>query len=134
MHESNFQIEFDAGHLVVDAHRHHFRVWVRCAGELDTDGPTRGMVVDFRVLSKLLDSKVRCPLEGYMLVDENDLQPGWERIEGLPVKAVPFRPTVEHLAQWCFDEVTGGLAAAHAAKVASVEVWENDRCMAAYRP
>ena len=134
MFESHFQTEFDGGHLVLDAHRHHFRVRVRCVGELDDRGPTRGMVVDFRLLATLLDTRIRRQLEGFMLVDEAevDAMAGIDQLEGLPLKRVPFRPTVEHLAHWCFEQVTEGLSPRHADKVESVEVWENERCMAAF--
>lgn len=135
MFESQFQTEFDGGHLVLDAHRHHFRVRVRCAGELDDRGPTSGMVVDFRVLANLLDRRIRRELEGFMLVDESeaDALAGVDQLEGLPVKTMPFRPTVEHLARWCYEQVTEELSPGHADKIESVEVWENERCMAAFR-
>jgi 6-pyruvoyl-tetrahydropterin synthase len=129
-YRTRFEAEFRAGHLVIDPHVHTYRVGITCSGEPDHKGATEGMVVDFRLLAEVFDAAIRSELEGYMLVGPNDNTSTLE--SGLPVKQLPSRPTVEHLAFWCFQRVTEKLGNPLGQRVERVTVWENDSCMASY--
>lgn len=133
MYSSAYQFEFDAGHDVLTPHRHTFRVRVECAGPIQSDGPSEGMVIDFRLLAAAARRTVRAELDGRMLTDDPELAAAL-RSQSVDVALVEFRPTVEHLARYCFERLADELPSAEAATIRRVVIWENDACMASYEP
>ncbi|HEX2253414.1 MAG TPA: 6-carboxytetrahydropterin synthase QueD [Thermoanaerobaculia bacterium] len=99
-------------------HGHNYRVRVHvAAGELDA----LGMVIDFADL-KTVVREVVDPFDHRVI---NDIPPFDQR-----------NTTAELLSQYVFEEVDRRLAERHGrrARVARVEVWENDTACATYQP
>ena len=93
-------------------HGHNWRVELRVEGERLDD---LGMLVDFGILKGILGRELERLDHSFL----NDTPP-FDRIN----------PTSENLARHLFDAV--GRELPDGVRVASVAVWESDRCAAAY--
>lgn len=101
-------IEFDAAHRVPSRegtpfapHFHHYRVTVRICGPLiDKPGtPDHGMVIDFADLTALMDERIGQWLSNQTLLWAGDDAPDEDAMY------LPFVPTAENLAKWCYDQI-----------------------------
>ena len=123
MFEVTIEETFAAGHALrnykgkcENVHGHNYRCQVTLEGaELDAIG----LLVDFvelkRVVHVALDR-----MDHHWL---NDLPP-FDRLN----------PSAENMAQYIYEQVTGGLSAREGVRVAGVRLWETDTASATYRP
>ena len=125
-------VEFDAGHDVLNPHDHHYRVEVNAVGPTRSDGPTEGMVVDFRLITRVLTEHVKRPLEGRMIVGPGELSnhdlPDEERYD------FPTRPTAELMARWAYEQLVENLSTNDAQLIERVTVWETPYAAGSYQP
>ncbi len=98
-------VEFDAGHRVLShdgacrrPHGHRYRVTVTCEGTV----PASGMVVDFGVLSRLLDEHVHDVYDHRFMcsVDDVAMLHALATLDPDGTVVVPDHPTAENIAQW----------------------------------
>lgn len=108
MYEVRKEIEFVAKHRVptheaksFDPHPHHYRLIATVRGEIveDPQSPINGMVVDFGHLRTLMKEEVFDALDHRTLIFWEDDTVG--DLE-YPRKPLPFTPTAENLARWCY--------------------------------
>jgi len=111
------QFRFEAAHVLPHhpgkcsrLHGHSYRLDVAIEGGLQSDGPARGMVLDFDEISAVVKPAVVERLDHSSL---NDLMPN---------------PTAEHIAQWIWRELSGKLAG-----LAEIVVWETQTACAVVR-
>ena len=98
-------VEFDAGHRVLShdghcrrPHGHRYRVTLTCEGTV----PASGMVVDFGILSTLLDTHVHDVYDHRFMVAVDDVAM-FDALNALDpdgVVVVPDHPTAENIAEW----------------------------------
>lgn len=140
------EVEFDYGHRIPDhaskcssMHGHRGRVVVEVVGDLQTQGPATGMVVDFSVIKQALVDCVVTPFDHKTLLYEQDplYTALWKlgaRIERanaygdivmIPhfgiVQGLTCVPTAENLAKLIFDRLALVLCPL---AVVRVQFWE----------
>lgn len=128
---------FDSAHFLAgyegkcsNIHGHHWVIEVRVSGrQLETEGVTRGMIIDFGDLKhevrKLADSFDHALLYENGTLRSTTLEA--LREEGFCLIALPFRPTAENFARHFYLMLTGrGLP------VRSVTVYETPENGAVY--
>ena len=130
---------FDSAHFLTDyygkcenLHGHRWRVVVSLeAGELQTEGTMRDMVLDFGVFKRAVRELAE-ELDHTFLVEEGslaaDTQACLER-DGFSLTILPFRTTAENLARYFCERL-----AAQGLPVAQVEMYETPNNCAIYRP
>lgn len=104
-------VEFDAGHRVLShggacrrPHGHRYRVTVTCEGVVPDDG----MVVDFGILSQLLDEHVHDRYDHRFIVnvlDDMNLAVALEDVSPGCVVEVGDHPTAENIAAWVAGDI-----------------------------
>lgn len=148
------EIQFDMGHRVPNhkskcrnPHGHRYRVVVHCSGYIiETPGSSdEGMLVDFGDLKGLMQEFIHDPLDhGFMLYsgDEslrsrffvNDGSPEGHAFCDWKIIEVPFIPTAENIAVWCWQQLEGPLETRFQKFLwlDRVEVWETPTSQAVY--
>ena len=127
---------FDSAHFLAgyegkcaNIHGHRWMIEVTVTGELKTEGPKRGMVVDFGDLKKavkaLADSYDHTLIFEEGTLTEASLAALGE--QGFSLTPVSFRPTAENLARHFF-----GLLCDEGFGVSSVAVYETPENCAVY--
>ncbi len=128
---------FDSAHFLKgyegkcsNIHGHRWKVVVEIAHEnLQTEGPKRGMIIDFDDLKKLV--KDICDEFDHCLIYEKDsLKPttiAALKDEDFRMIEVPFIPTAENYAKMFFDRIKEAGFPVH-----RVEVFETPNNVAAY--
>jgi 6-pyruvoyltetrahydropterin/6-carboxytetrahydropterin synthase len=108
---------FEAAHVLphhpgkcARLHGHSYRFEVAISGPLQTEGPARGMILDFDDLALVVEPQVVDKLDHASL---NDLMPN---------------PTAEHIAQWIWDALSP-----HFAGLDEIVVWETATACAVVR-
>ena len=103
------QFKFEAAHSLPNhdgkcknLHGHSYILEVTVSGPIQTTGPQEGMVMDFAVLSKIVDEQIINQWDHQFL---NDL--------------LPFTTTAENLAAECLKRI-----AAAGVNVEKVKLWE----------
>jgi 6-pyruvoyltetrahydropterin/6-carboxytetrahydropterin synthase len=138
------EVEFDTGHRVPDhkskcrnPHGHRYRVRATCEGSIvdDAGSSDHGMLVDFGDLKAWLTEHIHDVLDHGFMVYEHD-EPMRQALEGHDwrVIVVPFIPTAENLARWCWQQLApvidshwrGNL------RLTLIEVWETPTGVATY--
>jgi 6-pyruvoyltetrahydropterin/6-carboxytetrahydropterin synthase len=128
MYEITRKVCIDAGHRIPDhtsecrnLHGHRYEIHATCqAGDLQTSGPERGMVIDFSVVREELEKQISHSCDHGLIVDADDetmtqmlgISKGdiqWVKehgaakavsnVAGFKIYLVPFPPTCEHLAK-----------------------------------
>lgn len=141
------EVEFDTGHRVPDhaskcahPHGHRYRVRATCAGHLvaEPGAPDNGMLVDFTDLKRWLTVHIHDVLDHAFVVYDGDItmraaleagDPGWR------VVVMPFIPTAENLAAWCWRQLAPHIAEHWRGNLSLelIEVWETPTSIATYR-
>ncbi len=111
------QFRFEAAHVLphhpgkcARLHGHSYRLEVALQGALQTDGPARGMIVDFDAVSAVVKPLVIERLDHASL---NELMPN---------------PTAEHIALWIWE-----ILAPEVPQLVEVVVWETRTACAVVR-
>ena len=105
--------EFDGAHFLKDydgkcanLHGHRWVVTIEVGSEeLETEGTSRGMVVDFGKLKEDLKN-LTAGFDHMLLIEEGSLKPSTMAAmadEGFRMVSLPFRPTAENLAKHFYD-------------------------------
>ena len=157
-HTVSRRIEVDAAHRVPDhqgkcrnLHGHRYVIEAVCAGALGSDGPGRGMVIDFGFLKEEMNRVIDANCDHAIILWSGDpligtltgsgeapvLAAGESRRVASrfgPVLVVPFTPTAENLARHWFDELKPRIAArtGSAAALVEIRVWETPNSCATY--
>lgn len=106
---------FDSAHFLKgykgkcsNIHGHRWTVEVTVAAqELEAEGQTRGMVVDFKTLKQAL-AELTDELDHKLIIEEDSLKATTKDAlleEGFQIVELPFRPTAENLSEYFFDEM-----------------------------
>lgn len=129
------EIQFDAGHRVPrddskcqNPHGHRYKVVATIVGSLQAEGTAEeGMVINFSKVKQLMTERIHDVLDHAFIIHEHDEDllhlfhnHGWRHI------IVPFSPTAEELARWCFQQLADDI------NVVQVAVWETPNCVAYY--
>ncbi len=108
---------FDSAHFLngyhgkcSNIHGHRWTVDVTVASdEVEAQGQTRGMVVDFKTLKSDLKELAEA-LDHSLIIEENSLRDKTKEAlleEDFAIVELPFRPTAENLAKYFYDEMEG---------------------------
>ena len=108
---------FDSAHFLKEyhgkcsnIHGHRWTVEVTVASdEVEAQGQTRGMVVDFKTLKSDLKELAEA-LDHSLIIEENSLRDKTKEAlleEDFAIVELPFRPTAENLAKYFYDEMEG---------------------------
>lgn len=106
---------FDSAHFLKgyegkcsNIHGHRWTVEVTVAAEdVEQEGQTRGMLVDFKMLKADLTSLTE-ELDHSLIIEENSLRENTKEAlleEEFKIVELPFRPTAENLAEYFYDEM-----------------------------
>lgn len=110
------EAEFDSAHFLkgypgkcANIHGHRWRVICEIQAEtLQTQGPERGMLVDFSTLKGALKGLVDS-LDHQLIYEDGALKPLTVSAlidEGFSLLPLPFTPTAENMAKYLFDAMT----------------------------
>ena len=108
---------FDSAHFLKgyhgkcsNIHGHRWTVDVTVASdEVEAQGQTRGMVVDFKTLKSDLKELAEA-LDHSLIIEENSFRAKTKEAlleEDFAIVELPFRPTAENLAKYFYDEMEG---------------------------
>ncbi|MCR5103000.1 MAG: 6-carboxytetrahydropterin synthase QueD [Eubacterium sp.] len=128
---------FDSAHFLKDykgkcanIHGHRWIVTVDAGSEkLETEGPSRGMVVDFGQLKKDMKHETK-KLDHALIIEKGSLSEKTMeamKSEGFTIVQMDFRPTAENLAKYFYDKMTE-----KGYKVMKVRVFETPENVAEY--
>jgi len=146
------EVEFDAGHRVPNhsskcrnPHGHRYRLRVTIDGSLVTTpgASDEGMLADFGDLKAIMTDKVHDVLDHGFIVYEGDeamsfalnvtgMAPHSVAKEDFKVIVVPFIPTAENLAKWCWEQIEERVRDM-GFNMFKVELWETPTSLATYR-
>lgn len=149
------EIEFDAGHRVPNhkskcrnphGHRYRLRTYTRGPVVTEAGSSDEGMVADFSDIKALMTHLIHDKLDHGFIVYENDVVMRRILLDGstaehdsgqsLPewnVNVVPFVPTAENLAKWCYDRLAVPIASLNGGlKLQCVRLWETPTSVAQY--
>jgi 6-pyruvoyltetrahydropterin/6-carboxytetrahydropterin synthase len=91
-------------------HGHSYRLEVAVTGPLQTDGPARGMVMDFETIERIVGERV---------IDRLDHQTLNDLVEN---------PTAENVVSWIWENLTG-----HLSGLEELILWETPTACAVLR-
>jgi 6-pyruvoyltetrahydropterin/6-carboxytetrahydropterin synthase len=140
------EVEFDTGHRVPDhgskcrhPHGHRYRVRATCAGPIiaEAGAADNGMVVDFGDLKGWLTEHIHDVLDHAFVVYEGDDTMRTALAAGddaWRVVVVPFIPTAENLAAWCWQQLSTVIEEhwRGTLRLTLIEVWETPTSLATY--
>lgn len=115
MYTLTTKAEFDSAHFLAgyegkcsNIHGHRWKVLIEItAPNLEEQGQTRGMLVDFSKLKKDLKKETDA-LDHAFIFEEGTLKDSLEKAlkeEGFHLIPVPFRPTAEHFAEYFYTKM-----------------------------
>jgi 6-pyruvoyltetrahydropterin/6-carboxytetrahydropterin synthase len=128
------EIQFDAGHRVPlheskckNPHGHRYRVVAEVEGELQAEGSSTDMVLDFGDLKTIMQTLIHDKYDHSFIVWTGDslwstLQAWKESNSFAKIVPVDFHPTAEQLANHFFQIVSSNLFGD--LKLKSLTVWE----------
>jgi len=128
------EITFDAAHMLTgyeglcrNLHGHTYRLFVTASGDPQADG----MVVDFKHLKELMNTRIAARFDHAFMYDrtsptEAELGAFLEA-RGLRTVPLGFRTTAENLARYFYEELAGLLP------VSAVRLYETPNSCAEYR-
>lgn len=144
-HRAVRDIEFNAGHRVPghkgkcrSPHGHQYKVVLVISGELQDEGSSEGMVVDFSDIKKVLQEIHDHFDHGFMYYRGDELMrhlalTSEDFEEGLKWVEIDFIPTAENIAKWCYDYASQRWAELEfGGEVAVVEVYESSTTSVLY--
>lgn len=131
------EAEFDSAHFLkgypgkcANIHGHRWRVVCEIQAEtLQTQGPERGMLIDFSTLKGALKGLVDS-LDHQLIYEDGALKPLTVTAlidEGFSLLSLPFTPTAENMAKYLFDAMTH-----QGFQVSCLTVYETPKNAAAY--
>lgn len=115
MYTLTTKAEFDSAHFLAgyegkcrNIHGHRWKVVVEIQAEsLETQGQTRGMLLDFSTLKNDLKKETDA-LDHAFIIEEGTLKESLVKElkeEGFCLIMVPFRPTAENFAKYFYDKM-----------------------------
>lgn len=139
------EVEFDAGHRVPNhkskcrnPHGHRYRLRVTITGEIVTSpgASDEGMLADFGDLKDIMTRRVHDVLDHGFIIYEYDQAMRRallfdEEIRDCKIIPVPFIPTAENLAKWCWQQMVYDIRTM-GFELAKVELWETPTSLATY--
>ncbi len=138
-------IEWDMGHRVPNhkskcrnPHGHRYRLELTLQGKLiaRAGDSSEGMVFDFGDIKKLMTEKIHDVVDhGFMLYEGDDqLRAFFDSEAGSAFKylVVPFIPTAENIAKWCYDELKDCFP--NGVEIANCRVFETPNSWADFNP
>lgn len=113
MYSLKTEHSFDSAHFLsgyngkcANIHGHRWRVIIEVMSEtVDSEGQTRGMIVDFGTLKENVKKEVDY-FDHSLIIEENTLKPKTVEAlneEGFKIINVSFRPTAENFAKFFYD-------------------------------
>ncbi len=94
-----------------------------------------GMVMDFSDVKKIMIEEIYDVLDhASMFWEEDKLIPALEADEDTTLIKVPFIPTAENIAKWCYDKLKPRFVNKYrnSLKLKSVTIWETETSSATY--
>ena len=139
MYTLETKAKFDSAHFLkgyegkcANIHGHRWEIILEVGGDsLETEGPFRGMIVDFAVLKKDLREETK-RLDHALIIEEGSLMDKTMEAlneEGFRIIVFPFRPTAENFAKHFYDVMS-----AKGSKVLKVTVCETPDNKATFMP
>jgi 6-pyruvoyltetrahydropterin/6-carboxytetrahydropterin synthase len=142
------QIDLDAGHRVPShqgkcrnphGHRYTIVADVRAEDVIREEGnPEDGMVVDFGFLKELMMTRIHDVLDhGFIVYERDSIMRELAALETtFKWVFVPFVPTAENIAMWCFDQLEAAVLRLSdgRAELVGVTVFETPNSSAWYGP
>lgn len=145
------EVEWDMGHRVPNhkskcrnphGHRYKLRVHVRGPIVTDMGASDEGMVADFGDIKKVMTELVHDKLDHGFMVYENDEVMRecftWygdrpSPIDDWNIIIVPFVPTAENMAKWCYEQLAKPIADLNGGLILqSCFLWETPTSIAVY--
>ncbi len=139
-------VEWDMGHRVPNhkskcrnLHGHRYRMELTLAGDLNqqSGASSEGMVLDFSDVKRHMMERVHDVLDHSFMFHEEDellvhLFEEHATDGGFRYISVPFIPTAENLAKWCFDQLEGCFPPA--IQIVRIRIYETPNSWADYLP
>ncbi len=138
-------IEWDMGHRVPNHHSkcrnphgHRYRLEVTVRGSVNSIKGTssQGMVIDFADIKKALMGRIHDVLDhGYMVYEEDKVLLDFfeqNADEEFRMLIVPFVPTAENIAQWCYEQLADEFP--EEMEIANCRIYETPNSWADFRP
>ena len=136
-------IEWDMGHRVPNhkskcrnLHGHRYRMELTLAGELNSmaGDSSEGMVFDFGDIKQFMTANIHDVLDhGFMIYEHDEILTRFfdsVKEQEFRMLRVPFVPTAENIAQWCYEQLAGCFPAGIA--IVSVRIYETPNSWAEY--
>lgn len=138
-------IEWDMGHRVPDhkskcsnLHGHRYRLELTVGGQVmeKQNRSDTGMVFDFGDVKKIMVEKVHDVLDHKLMLYKDDKKLlGIFRFKNTEFEKniilVPFIPTAEKIAEWCFKQLQGSFP--KSVKIVNARLFETPNSWADYR-
>ena len=142
MFEITKEIQWDMGHRVAKhrnkcahPHGHRYQLQLTIRGELHTESsdPSEGMVHDFCDVKSIMLRRVHDPLDhGFMICEDDHAMVEAFAGQDFKVIVVPFVPTAENIACWCYQQLKDCLPAR--VQIARCRVYETPHSWADFYP
>lgn len=141
------EIEIDYGHRVPNhsskcrnfhGHRGKIRLWLKGEMVVEKGNSSEGMLLDFGDVKRLMMEKLDTPLDHGFIMYEGDPQLKlFSKIcesEKLKLVKVPFIPTAENLAKYCFEIMKHPIRKIYKHRLIPIklEFWETPSSVAIY--
>lgn len=114
MYSLKTEHSFDSAHFLSgyegkcsNIHGHRWRVIIEvCSANVDSQGQTRGMIVDFGILKEQVKAEADA-FDHALIIEKNTLKQKTVdalKEEGFKIIEVDFRPTAENFAKYFYDK------------------------------
>ena len=138
------EIEWDMGHRVPEhkskcknLHGHRYKIKVYIRGDVVTEQhiSNEGMVQDFGDIKTIIIENIHDMLDhGFMMYEKDKLKSEFnmmKQVHKQNIIFVPFIPTAENIAQWCFSQIESKINNSSRYLV-GVKIHETPTCSAYY--
>ncbi len=138
-------VEWDMGHRVPNhrskcrnPHGHRYRLEVTVRGQLvkERGSSAQGMIIDFADVKQAMLERIHDVVDhGYMVYEDDDVMRSFfeeNQSENFRVLVVPFVPTAENIAKWCYEQLQDAFPAN--VSIANCRIFETPNSWADYHP
>lgn len=135
--------DFDCAHLLyghdgncANVHGHTYHLLVEAVGKIEKSGPSKGMIVDFGNLKKLVKSTILDKFDHAFIYDKTNPEESeigeFLNARGMKVLPLPHRSTAELMSKYICQLLNEELLFDESYKIRSVTLYETPTSFAKY--